>query len=45
MSNGVCAVRPIVPGGAVYQPKCLCRVGSDGEFCEKPSKIKNNNNN
>jgi hypothetical protein len=40
MSNGVCAIRPILPGGKTYQSKCLCRAGSDGEYCEKQSKRK-----
>jgi len=41
MSNGVCVVRSIIHGGNIYQPKCLCRSGSDGEYCEKQSKITN----
>ncbi len=40
MSNGICAIRPIVTGGAVYQSRCLCRVGSDGEYCERQSNLK-----
>jgi len=38
MSNGICAIRPLFPGGAIYQSKCLCRVGTNGEYCEKQSK-------
>ncbi len=41
MSSGVCAIRPIIPQGNIYQSKCLCRVGTDGEYCEKSSKIEN----
>jgi hypothetical protein len=37
MSNGICAIRPIATGGTVYQSRCLCRVGSDGEYCERQS--------
>lgn len=39
MSNGVCAVRPIVDGSKLYQSKCLCRAGYDGEYCEKQSEF------
>ncbi len=41
MSGGVCAVRSIINGENLYQSKCLCRLGSDGEYCEKQSKIIN----
>jgi hypothetical protein len=41
MSNGVCAVRSVIVGQKLYQAKCLCRVGTDGEYCEKQSKIYN----
>ena len=41
MSNGVCAIRPIITGGTDYQSRCLCPVGADGEYCEKQSKLFN----
>lgn len=40
MSNGICGIRPILVGGSEYQSKCLCPIGSDGEYCEKQSKEK-----
>lgn len=40
MSRGVCAVRQVIAGDLLYQAKCLCPLGSDGEYCEKQSKIK-----
>ncbi len=39
MSGGICAIRPITAGGTIHKSKCLCRAGSDGEYCEKQSKI------
>jgi hypothetical protein len=38
MSNGVCAIRPIVRGAKVHQSTCLCRAGFQGDFCERQGK-------
>ena len=42
MSSGVCAIRPNLYDSSKSQAKCLCRIGTQGEFCEQQGKLHDN---